>query len=342
MKKYGKYEKQPEGVAAKQPKIKSMLLQTYFTSLLCMVLCVTMFLGTTYAWFTSEVTNEGNEIYIGTLDVGLFAGDKDLSDLNNKLFDSNIRWEPGYTALETVTVKNEGQLAFRYELTFTDGKVNGEVEKTLAEVAQWFDVWCYHDSQNTVPTPENYEQITEENGWTKVGSLDDALNGKPVLLGSMTKDDVAADPKTAHTYTIALHMNGEKGLEEGQQKDLNSLMGQRISLNVKLVATQLSGEEDAFGDTYDSDKKITARVTKLGEREIVASAWLGQEDQCITLDAAYQFQPVDTSEEVQDSPYKDYVADFVVYADKEVQPNTVALAGYYNLFCQYLRWSGKD
>ena len=72
MKKYGKYEKRPEGVPAKQPKVKSALLQTYFTSLLCMVLCVTMFFGTSYAWFTSEVSNTGNEIYIGTLDVGLF------------------------------------------------------------------------------------------------------------------------------------------------------------------------------------------------------------------------------------------------------------------------------
>ena len=29
--------------------------------MLCMVLCVTMFFGTSYAWFTSEVNNEGNE-----------------------------------------------------------------------------------------------------------------------------------------------------------------------------------------------------------------------------------------------------------------------------------------
>ena len=107
MKKYGKYEKRPEAAPVKQPKVKNMLLQTYFTSLLCLVLCVTMFMGTSYAWFTSEVNNTGNEIYIGTLDVGLFAGDngeKDLSKAENKLFDSDIRWEPGYTALETIKV----------------------------------------------------------------------------------------------------------------------------------------------------------------------------------------------------------------------------------------------
>ena len=71
MRKYGKYERRPEGVPGKQKKAKNMLLQTYFAGLICFALCVTMFFGTTYAWFTSEVMNEGNEIYIGTLDAKL-------------------------------------------------------------------------------------------------------------------------------------------------------------------------------------------------------------------------------------------------------------------------------
>ena len=100
MKKYGKYEKRPEPKAVsknpaknadKQPAVKSMLLQTYFTSLLCLVLCVTMFLGTSYAWFTSEVNNSANEIYVGTLKVGLLketdAGVQDLATGDIKLFD---------------------------------------------------------------------------------------------------------------------------------------------------------------------------------------------------------------------------------------------------------------
>ena len=48
-----------------------ILLRTYLTSLLCMMLCVTMLLGTTYAWFTSEVTTAGNEIQVGTMRVDL-------------------------------------------------------------------------------------------------------------------------------------------------------------------------------------------------------------------------------------------------------------------------------
>lgn len=344
MKKYGKFERMPDGTRAKQPAAKTMLLQTYLTSLLCMVLCVAMFFGTTFAWFTDEVINEGNEIYIGILKVELEkqvpdGADEDTepdyvslsekkSDGTNvhKLFNDGINWEPGYTVLETVKITNRGDLAFRYEMTFAK---NSTVDETAAK---WFDVWCYHDAQNTVPAPENYAQITEANGWKKIGSLAEVLAGKTVFRGDMTKEAIEAEE--AYVYTIALHMNGEE-ITDGQQTELNGLMGKTIDLNAKLVATQMSSEQDAFGDTYDSGKEITARVTKLGAMNIEASPWLGQAAQPMTLDAAYQFQPLDSYEEVQNSPYKDYVADFVVYADKVVQPNTVALAGFYNLFCQY-------
>lgn len=251
MKKYGKYEKRPEGVPAKQPKVKSALLQTYLTSLLCMVLCVTMFFGTSYAWFTSEVNNTANEIYIGTLDVGLFAGEKDLSDSNNKLFDANIRWEPGYTALETIQIVNEGDLAFKYVLSFTEGAAKDaeDQEVTLADVAKYFDVWVYdyYDHGNVAPTLTTYKAIAQENsGWVYGGSLDQLLDGKVVLEGNMltVRDEATGETvATADTYTIALHMK-----EDADE----SIMGHKLSLNVKLVAYQKSSEADDLGITdYD-------------------------------------------------------------------------------------------
>ena len=146
MKKYGKYETVPVSAAQKKAAQKSVMLQTYFTSLLCLVLCVVMFFGTTYAWFTSEVNNVNNEIYIGILDVemekALEAGKwASLSEVdvkgNNKtnLFDRNIRWEPGYTTLETIRIVNKGDLAFRYTLAFTDGKFADKTNAALQDDA---------------------------------------------------------------------------------------------------------------------------------------------------------------------------------------------------------------
>lgn len=281
----------PAETAEKQPKAKNALLQTYFTSLLSLVLCAAMFLGTSYAWFTSEVNNEGNEIYIGILDVGLYRQGEtdrlDLSDSANKLFDRNIRWEPGYTSYETVHVVNEGDLAFKYVLSFTDGKLNDQAAQTeqdfsaLQAVAKWFDVWVYNDGENTVPAVTAFDQITAaDSGWVKAGTLDQMLAGEAVFAGIMeasqvrytapeetqpttqpatsettqpttsetTEETIAFNPGTTDglatekTYTIALHMQ--------QGADI-SAMGNKLSLNVKLVAYQLPSEQDALGSPYD-------------------------------------------------------------------------------------------
>ncbi len=262
MKKYGKYEKRPEGIPEKAPKAKSMLLQTYFSSLLCLVLCVTMFLGTTYAWFSTEMTNTGNEIYIGTLDVGLYDGeDKDLAQ-EGPLFDSTIRWEPGYTALETIKVVNEGDLACSYTLTFTDGLLNDQETSDLADVTKWFEVWVYEVGDSGFVKPQNYNALAaEDSGWAYVDTLDQVLEGKNVLHGSIAagEDITAEEAAPSNTYVIALHMR--------ESADI-AVMGQKISLSVKLVAYQMSSEEDAFGNTYDqvvsSSDELTAALQNGG------------------------------------------------------------------------------
>ena len=272
MRKYGKYEKRPPNKpAAKQPQVKSILLQTYFTSLICLVLCVTMFFGTSYAWFTSEVTNASNEIYVGTLKVGLYKGNTDLANSEEKLFGSNIRWEPGYTALETITVKNEGDLAFKYELTFTGGTLAEGSTQTLKAVADNFEIWVFNHFNQTNAAPSSYEAITQSRDWKKVGTLAEVLAGRPVLSENMvtvrragqdaaavnagTADGVA----TADTYTVALHMKEDAS---------SDVMSQRIKLNVKLVAYQISSNEetDGFGNqSYDEGIVVVSDGEELRE-----------------------------------------------------------------------------
>lgn len=365
MRKYGKYEKMPDGTRAKQPAAKKFLLQTYLTSLLCMVLCVAMFFGTTYAWFTSEVTNKANEIYVGTLDVGLYKM-KDgspvslvSSESEEKLFDGNIRWEPGYTAMETIKITNgeDGDLSFRYALTFKNGMINGqsvedneEAKALLRKVAENFVVYVHPgDYAQGEEAPQSFADIKKiaeddtleetEKAWRLVrmgkdpATLADILEkGFPVLSGNMENLD-AED-----TYIIALHMletAGEGADEEESIRLSEELMGQQISLNVKLTAYQRTHEQDAFGAGYD----LQAHVTELGELPITYrefSSWQQDYFEETILDTAYQFQPVESAEEVKSSPYKKFIADFVVWADKKVEANSMALAGYYDLWCSMI------
>ena len=273
----------------KAPKEKDVMLQTYFTSLLALVLSMAMFFGTTYAWFTSEVNNAGNEIYIGTLSASLHkqlketvqgeqgAEEKityqDLADETKgyKLFDGTVRWEPGYTMLETIEIRNEGDLAFKYVLSFTDGTLE-DTTANMADIAKYFDVWVYsHQSNQNAPDPTVYRSysdiIDKDSGWVNAGNLKDLLEGKQVLTGTMTEvrlgknsTETANEGTTdgapaAHNFTLALHMNEEATA---------AVMGHKIGLNVKLVAYQLSAELDAFqNSSYDSNIVAAANEAQL-------------------------------------------------------------------------------
>ena len=342
MRKYGKYEKRPEA--------KNVLQQTYFTSLLCMVLCVSMFFGTTYAWFTSEITSKNNEIYIGTLDVGLYkktaAEPQDLSIAGNMLFDKNIRWEPGYTAMETVIIRNKGDLAFQYDMTFTSNDkstVDAALQKTVGDN---FVVYVHPgDYAVDEEKPTSFADIvanaeSDEPTWRairlgeKVATLSDIISHEiPVLSGSMTDvradtvDPVAAEPgpndskSTEQTYIIALHMNEDANSED--------IMGQKLHLNVKLMAYQKSYEKDSFDWNYDL-QQIHANVIELGKTQVMVT----QGGEPMTLDATYQFLPVESAQQAEQSPYKDYVADYVIWADRDIKAETIGLAGYYQFFCK--------
>lgn len=291
MKKYGKYDK--------KPKAKSILLQTYFTSLLSLVLCVAMFLGTSYAWFVSEVNNTGNEIYIGILDVELekktgenkwesLSATKEDGSSKITLFNNEIRWEPGVTQLETVKVINKGDLAFKYVLSFTDGALEKGGTKIadstkLAQVAQYFDVWVYDHTEQNVEPPKEYADITAaDSGWKKVTTLDKLLAGEPVLTGTMDQvrkagqnaDAVNAGTtdglKTEKIHTVALHMNEDAVTE---------VMGHKISLNVKLIAYQAVSEKDAFGNgSYDelgyvsTVEGLTKAIEEAKDGDVIAVA----------------------------------------------------------------------
>ena len=71
------------------------------TSVMALVMCVVMLVGTTFAWFTDTASTGVNKIQAGNLDVKLmYSTDmvnwKEATE-QTKLFSDNALWEPGYT-----------------------------------------------------------------------------------------------------------------------------------------------------------------------------------------------------------------------------------------------------
>ena len=98
-----------------------------------------------------------------------------------------------------------------------------------------------------------------------MGTLAEVLEGKVVLDGIMTtvrdtdstNDHTFDGVKTGKdTYTIALHMK--------EEANADIVAGQKISLNVKLVAYQLASETDGFGNSnYDSSVEVASDADAL-------------------------------------------------------------------------------
>lgn len=117
------------------------------TSAFAIVMCLAMFIGTTFAWFTDTATSGVNKIQSGTLDVALEMKNADgewvsaegqtlsWKAVDNRAQDK-ILWEPGCTyELQDVRVKNNGNLALKYKIQITgidgDAKLNEVIEWTV-------------------------------------------------------------------------------------------------------------------------------------------------------------------------------------------------------------------
>lgn len=124
------------------------LRRALLTSALALVMCASMLVGTTFAWFTDSASAAVNTIQSGTLDVVLemWNGEKWVSAENESLgfvnndgnIMQNVLWEPGATyKLPKLRVRNNGNLALKYKVVLTgingDAKLNEAIEWTIDE-----------------------------------------------------------------------------------------------------------------------------------------------------------------------------------------------------------------
>ena len=218
------------------------------TSVLALVLSLAMLAGSTFAWFTDTASTGVNRIVSGNLDVGLQYwgvgenGQKKWLTAENSedLFDENALWEPGYTQIVYLKVKNGGNLALTYAMQITPVhetvgvNVDGE-EFKLSDYIKF--------------------------GWTTFTADE---NGTPVAL-----DREAAQTGVGEGAQLGktLHRQAELPLKAGAEElvalvawmpeDVGNKANYRnvapsIELSLKVLATQAAVENDSFDNTYDA------------------------------------------------------------------------------------------
>ena len=115
------------------------------TSIMALVMCVVMLVGTTFAWFTDTATANVNTIKAGNLDIALEMKEgngwvnAEGKTLEFKKADGapateKVLWEPGCTyELPELRIVNNGNLAIKYKVAITGIKGSDK----LNEVIDW-------------------------------------------------------------------------------------------------------------------------------------------------------------------------------------------------------------
>ena len=94
-----------------------------FLSLLIIVICISLCIGLTYAYFTDSATSSGNKIQAGKLKIDFELLDKgssqwhSIKESQDPIFNYEY-WEPGYTDVKLLRVENEETLAIKWEARF--------------------------------------------------------------------------------------------------------------------------------------------------------------------------------------------------------------------------------
>lgn len=219
------------------------------TSVLALVLSLAMLAGTTFAWFTDTASTGVNRIVSGNLDVGLQYWGVDengqktwlTAENSEDLFDKNALWEPGYTQIVYLKVKNDGNLALTYAMQITPVRetVGINVDGEEFKLSDYIKFGWRTFTVDGAGAPVALDREAAQTGV-----------GEGAQLGKTLHRQVAEPMKAGAEELVALvaWMPEDVGNEANY-----STVQPTIELSLKVLATQAAVESDSFNNTYDKD-----------------------------------------------------------------------------------------
>ena len=208
---------------------KKATKRALLTSVMALVMCVVMLVGTTFAWFTDTASTGVNKIQAGNLDIELQMKDKSGKWVNAEgktlpflvegkipAEGTQILWEPGCTYyVPQIRVLNKGNLAVKFEYVNELLGVTGKLAEVLEPVFK-------------TPVDTNGEDINIEPEVLKPGEASPA-------------------------WSFGYHM-----LETAGNEYQNATA---TGMCVTVLATQASYEKDSIDENYDAQAEYPTLTT---------------------------------------------------------------------------------
>ena len=221
-------------------------------SVMAMVICFTMLLGTTFAWFTDSEVSNNNIIKSGNLDVTFEYSLDNGANWENvatstEIFDENALWEPGYTDVVYLRVRNVGTLALNYQVGITK---NDETSGTNVNGASFnlsdyikYSVINLGTSYTPYSNAAAAIDVAEATGAETLSQLPYASE-----TGSITAE---TSGEVYHYFAIVVYM--PTSVDNVANYKVGTTAPQ-VELGVKLVATQMASESDHYNNQYDAGR----------------------------------------------------------------------------------------
>ena len=228
------------------------------TSVMALVMCVVMLIGTTFAWFTDTASTGVNKIVSGNLDIAVeyrtsSEGDWKTIDNATDLFGAEgTLFEPGHTRVVELRITNAGNLALKY-------KIGMNIVSETAGTNKAGNPYKLSDYLKVSTTG-----IQQYNPTDQISSLMEQLIFQRGDFGMWTARDFAnfeleynsngnvhvLQPGAAQILGIKVYMPESVGNEASANTPDDAAS---ISFGLNVVATQYTTESDSYDNKYDKD-----------------------------------------------------------------------------------------
>mgnify|MGYP004510348265 CR=1 FL=1 len=276
-------------------KSKIQVRKALLISALSTMMCLTMLLGTTFAWFTDTAATSVNTVNAGDLKLGLeyayAAGSSAAEDtatwqpvkgISNKtaiLKDvgthgvADKAWEPGLAKYVQLKVKNDGDLSLKYKLGLvieeeTAGrntanrtiKLSNYLQAAILDGAQNFD-----SSVKAIEAVKNNAKllsqgcITEGELYPELKNPEAAATSAENATSNTAGAAGNADSRPSEKIITIVVYYPESATAETSALDKESVPN--ISIGVRAFAGQLADESDSNGSSYDENAPLETAST---------------------------------------------------------------------------------
>ena len=228
--------------------------RTLLLSVLAMLLCMVMLVGTTFAWFTDSASTAVNKIQAGTLDVDLVgkSGESLVGQTLSfkKAADApageEILWEPGATyALPAIKIVNNGNLWLKYKVEVAEGITKKGEETSGVSLLNAIDFYVFDNGEDI----EGIIAAIADGTAKKMADYFAALNE----AGEENSKTLAPNGGETSALTIVGHMKKTAG---------NEYQGLKLDgVAITVLATQYTEEYDSYNNQYDADAQYSYPVS---------------------------------------------------------------------------------